>query len=468
MSAGEDESGSRGDWRETHRRLSAVDLRFREIAHASPELLDRRSFELLDRKNEILRYRPQSWPTFLGAGKLAELQRAALAVNRLLRTVPERVFRNNLAGPAGLAEFYGLPPRIAEVLFLPPTGADTLMSRGDFIETASGFKCIEYNFAAHLGGWDTTIITGLQLAVPAVARFLAAEGIQVSFTDTMVAIFRHVVEDARRKRILQGGACTVAFVVEPEQSANLARILDYLNSELRRTLEVMGLDLAGRVVSCSYEQLTVSGSSALLGDRRIDALVELSGPPAPPRIYLLFRGGRVGLHNAPVSPLLDNKRTLALLSQHAGSGAYDAEEQAVIAAHVPWTRLVAPGPVEYRGETHRLADLLTAHPEWFVLKDAASWAGKGVFLGRSAPPEQWRATVAEALAGGHWIVQELQESLPYLYQSGAYGCAVHDVIWGPFVFGDRYGGTVLRMQPQGMGGPVNAALSASEGIVLEV
>jgi hypothetical protein len=65
-------------------------------------------------------------------------------------------------------------------------------------------------------------------------------------------------------------------------------------------------------------------------------------------------------------------------------------------------------------------------------------------------------------------VQEIAESLPYLYQSGDYGCSIHDMVWGPFVFGERYGGVVLRMQPAAAGGPVNLNLSASEGIVLEV
>jgi hypothetical protein len=458
------ESG--GSWRGTHRALSAVDLRFREIAHGSPELLDRKHFELLDRTNELLGCTLQSWPTFLDAGKLAELQRAALEVNRLLRTVPERVFRQDWAR---LAAFYGLDPRAAEVLFLPPTGVETLMSRGDFIATAGGFKCIEINVAANLGGAETTIIAGLQLATPPVARFLDSEGIEAAFTDTMVEMFQHVVADLRGKGIVRGGGFTIAFVVEPERILQAGHSLDFLNRELRRALEGMDLDLEGRVVLCTYQELTVSGGNALLGDRRIAAVVEqLVLPAAPPRIYLLFRSGRIGLYNTPVGPLLTDKRTLALLSQHAGSGAYSTAERALIEAWVPWTRLAAPGPVEYQGETHQLTALLTARPERFVLKEAASFGGKNVVLGRSVPREQWRAAVVEALAGGPWIVQEALESLPYLYQSGAYGCSVHDVIWGLFVFGDRYGGTWLRMQPKSLGGPVSSGLSATEGIALEV
>jgi hypothetical protein len=103
-----------------------------------------------------------------------------------------------------------------------------------------------------------------------------------------------------------------------------------------------------------------------------------------------------------------------------------------------------------------------------VLKDADAFGGAGVVLGRFASAEEWRRTLDRALAEGDWVVQEILEFLPYLYQSGEYGCSIHDVIWGPFVFGDRYGGVVLRMQPKAAGGAVNLSLSATEGIVLEV
>jgi hypothetical protein len=42
------------------------------------------------------------------------------------------------------------------------------------------------------------------------------------------------------------------------------------------------------------------------------------------------------------------------------------------------------------------------------------------------------------------------------------------VVWGPFDFGDRYGGVILRMQPKAAGGAVNLSLHATAGIVLEV
>jgi hypothetical protein len=452
-------------WQSTHRGMSELDLRFREMAKDSPEFLERAQFQGLDESSVLLHYRLQAWPTFLGAAKLAELKRVSVEVSRLLRTVPERILGND---PRRVADFYGLAsPAFAEILLTPPTGTETMLARGDLIETAGGFRCIEFNFTPNLGGWDTTIITERQLAAPPTARFVESEGLRIAFTDTMGEMFRYVVEDLRRKGIIRQGEVTIAFLAFPEEVDHVAAGLDYFNRELRRTIARMGLDLGGRVLACSGAQLAVRGSRLLLDDRRVDAVVEINGR-SPAAIYRLFKGDLIGLYNGPMGPICSNKRTLALLSQHADTAGYSPEERAFVAAHLPWTRLVTPGEVEYEGEAHALVELLLARRERFVLKDGDSFGGSGVVLGKFATPEHWRETLDRALVEKDWVAQEILESLPYLYQSGEYGCSVHDMIWGPFVFGARYGGVVLRMQPQAVGGAVNLSLTASEGIVFEV
>jgi hypothetical protein len=443
-----------------------VDLRFREVAKDSPEFLDRAQFRFMDETARLLDDQLQSWPTFVGAEKLAELKRAGVEISRLLRSVPDRVFQSD---PERLSDFYGLgSPLIAELLFTPPTGAETMLSRGDFIETAGGFKCIEFNFTPSLGGWGTTIITGLQLSAPPTARFIESEGLRPTFTDTMLEMLRHVIEGTRSKGIVRTGDLTIAFMTHPEAVATVVEQLDYFNREMQRTIETMGLDLRGRVVSCSPERLIVAGNRVFHDNQRVAAVVELGLIRTPPHVYRPFKGGLVGLYNGPMGAMLSDKRNLALLSQHAASARYSPEEQALIEAHVPWTRLVAPGEVDYGGEMRPLVELLTADQGRFVLKQANAFGGKGVVLGRFASPELWRHTLDKAVASRAWVAQEIAESLPYLYQSGDYGCSVHDMVWGPFVFGERYGGVVLRMQPAAAGGPVNLNLSASEGIVLEV
>jgi len=122
----------------------------------------------------------------------------------------------------------------------------------------------------------------------------------------------------------------------------------------------------------------------------------------------------------------------------------------------------------FEDRTVFLPDLLRERREQMVLKKARSRGGSHVVLGRFAAPEEWEATLAEALESGDWVAQEHVASYPYLFQDGAYGCSPHDVVWGFFVFGSTPGGEIIRAQPRHLGGIVNLTRGASEGILLEV
>jgi Arc/MetJ family transcription regulator len=104
----------------------------------------------------------------------------------------------------------------------------------------------------------------------------------------------------------------------------------------------------------------------------------------------------LGCTTAPWTRSSPDKRSLALLSLQASTAGYSPEEQAFIAADVPWTRLVAPGAIDWEGKTQPLAELLTAEQPRFVLKKAGGHGGSGVVLGRFVAPERWREALAPA------------------------------------------------------------------------
>jgi hypothetical protein len=111
---------------------------------------------------------------------------------------------------------------------------------------------------------------------------------------------------------------------------------------------------------------------------------------------------------------------------------------------------------------------MSSHRESLVLKPARSAHGDNVHLGPATAPETWSRVLREALSKRDWIVQEYHQSRPYLCQYGEDGCAVHDMIWGIFVFGSQYGGGFLRVMPRWKIEPINAAKGAEEGILFEV
>jgi len=448
--------------RAAHRAISPQDLEFREAAKDDPRLLDRRTFDAL--RAPLFEYHLQGWPTFLGAAKRDELHAASRGVCGALKKIPERVFGGDWAA---VARFYGMPsPAAAEICFTEPNGLPGGIARGYFILTADGFKCMEVNFSARIGGWETAPLVAAHLQIPPTAEFVRERGIAVGYTDTIRGLFLHVVGEARSAGLAADGELNVAIVREPGVAMGSAVFQAYLREEYARTRAALG-GLAGEVRECYPEELlSVEGEIRLAG-RRIEAVVEFNDT-TPRDVYRAFKANRLVLWNGPVAKVLSDKRNMALLSEGLEKGSFEPAEREAIRRHVPWTRRVLPGRADFYGEEMAMRDLLLARREELVLKAGLSYGGKAVAIGDFTPAQAWREAVDAALARGDWIVQERVESLPYLYQSGEHGCSPHDVIWGPFLFGETYGGLFLRMQPKADRTVVNLTQTATEGCAFEV
>jgi hypothetical protein len=454
--------------RATHLALSAEDLKFRELARQDQDFLRRSTFHILD-SDLRLQYRQQPWPTFIGRAKLGQLESLTLALASLIRSVPQRIFHNDAAK---ICSFYGLPSHAAaDIILSEPNCIEDSMGRADLIDTADGFKCIEFNFTPNVGGWETGLLAEMQRKVPEVSLFLEREKIRFKYTSTLRVLFQHVLRQADRWRLCERGELNVAcaFVPASLDEPGLRQAMELFQHELEQACQDAGASLRGQVIACHYGQLVPVQGKLFYGRKEVHAVLELCLDLAPTPVYRSFKAGKVLLFNGPITAVLSNKLNIALLSESQESSAFSPEERDVIRKHVPWTRQVTAERVRFRGEEAFLPDLLISERDRLVLKEGRNFGGKGVHLGRFTSAARWEEVSRRALETGGWVVQELLESLPYLYQCGEVGCAPHNVIWGPFVFGSLYGGVILRMQPQAAAsGAVNASLAATEGIVLEV
>lgn len=453
----------------THLDLSAQDLQFRQVACENPNFLDRSRFLALRDDRGLLNYKIQLWPTFVTAKKIADLYAASLFVCNLVRGIMSRVFDNDARR---IRDFYGFGSvQQVEALLAEPNGIDESIARGDFIDTADGFKCIELNFTPNVGGWETGVLIGLHMAVPATADFVNGMGVSWTYTHTMRKFFLHLLADVEGKRLREAGELNVAFAFDPADIRgpdHLATLIRYLNDELTGACVEAGLAVRSRAHLCRPEELVRRRGRIWQGRSLIHAVVELASTAASPDVYRAYKAGVLSLMNGPIEMLLSTKRNIALLSAHQSSDLFSPEEREGIRHYIPWTRQVAPGPVDFHGETVPMAELLDACRSRLVLKEVTTHQGKGVTIGHCTPAGAWSETARKALASDQYIVQERVDSLPYLYQAGTFGCAEHDVIWGPFIFGQTYGGVILRMQPKTIGGAVNLSLEATEGVVFEV
>jgi hypothetical protein len=449
--------------------LSACNARFLAFAEGNPACLERRSFAALAQQNDLVPFPLQPWPTFVTTPLVEAAGRMNHALVELIKSLPRRLFGNDAVKIAG---FYRVDPAYAALLtglLQDAAYMRGLLARGDYVNTAAGFQCLEINMGGNLGGWKAPIWAQLYPRVPLFERFLRDEGITYVHRSPVQLFFRHTLEQARATGLLDG-QLRYAFVV-PAGSRSGPEVQAFANYELGRALQEHAPGVAGEVVVCDASELTLGpGGRLTYHGRRIHVVVEHTFGRCDRGVLQSLRAGEVNVYDGPVTELFMDKRNLALLSEHAESDLFDAAEREVIAHHVPWTRVVHPGTTRYQGETVRLPYLLLGERESLILKPANAAKGVGVQIGRLLSAEAWRQGVETALATpDSWIVQAYVESLPYPYQSGDHGCADHDVIWGFFAFGPLYGGGFLRMMPkEGSRGVVNAAQGATEGVLMEV
>jgi hypothetical protein len=462
-------TGLSAEVRAAHAGLSECSVEFLEYALADPECLRRSSFAQLDRRDDFVQYPLQPWPTFVDAAALAGMERAGVELCRLIRAVPERIFGRD---PERLGRYYGIgAPNsylVAELLG-NRTLMNGLLARGDFVQSAAGLQCLEFNIVGYLGGWQAEIWSRLCAEAPVVARFLRERSDRYDFTFRDVArdCLEHLVAGALRAGIAQG-ELNVAIAIPPHERRGQA-VDEFARRKLAALLEQTPGVERGTAVLCDIPELEERGGCLYVGETRIHVLVEQFGGMIGRQAFHCLMRGTVNVHNGPVTPVLTDKRNLALLSEHQESDRFSAAERAILTAHLPWTREVVDRTVRDGGREVGLVDLIAARREDLVLKPARTAQGTGVLFGRSLSVLEWSDAIQKALSEpGAWVVQASVESLPYLYQSGESGCAPHDVVWGLFVFGDSLSGGFLRMLPKGSPGVINAARGATEGVIVEV
>jgi hypothetical protein len=457
--------GLSDELRSVHAGLSEVDLRFRELASVDPELLDRQTFRGLDRWSALLTFKRQPWPTFISRAKSAELEAMSLGVSRLVRAIPERVFRND---PARIAQAYRLAENVARFILQPPNGIAAMLSRGDFVHGRSGFKCVEFNMSSSIGGWETGPLAGMLLQIPPIERFLREAGIQARYQDTLRITLVHVLRRAVEAGLVDDGEINTLFTAREALPLSHPEVIEFLDREYQAALAEVDPSLRGTLWFNSYAGLSEQDGELYAKGRKIRCVIERHVYASERITVRLAKLGRIHLYNGPATRILSDKTNIAILSEHEESPLFSEEEREVIRRYIPWTRQVVPGPTRFRGETAPMDRMLLSHREETVLKKARSFGGYDVILGRFSTPGDWEKAVARAFSDGDWLAQEYVESLPYLFQAGRHGCSPHDVVWGPFVSGSTYAGTILRVQPKALEGIVNLSQEATEGILLEV
>jgi Glutathionylspermidine synthase preATP-grasp len=160
------------------------------------------------------------------------------------------------------------------------------------------------------------------------------------------------------------------------------------------------------------------------------------------------RDGRVCVVNPFRSRVANNKKLFALFCDPRFAHLIKGDEQEVIDATIPWTRILRPGHTNYGDWKIDLLPFVADNRERLVLKPASDFGGHNVALGMETPQDEWDAILESHAARADFIVQEYlsvpEEMFPTIEDGHVHMRLKHFNI-NPFGIGGRYAGSITRI-----------------------
>lgn len=234
-------------------------------------------------------------------------------------------------------------------------------------------------------------------------------------------------------------------------------IVDWANLPTAGEFALLRNYFAGRgvpTIICSPDELEYDGECLRRGEFRIDLVLKriiihefLSRYDETHPLARAYTQGRVCLLNPFRCKILHKKAGFELLTGEDEQRWFDAREQEVIHACVPWTRRVAHRSTLYHGQRIDLPEFIRKHRADFILKPNDDYGGHGIFFGNQSSESEWDAHISEALAADY-VVQEIvalhMEEFP-VFDERRWSVQPMYVDTNPFIFRGRVEGALVRL-----------------------
>jgi glutathionylspermidine synthase len=161
-----------------------------------------------------------------------------------------------------------------------------------------------------------------------------------------------------------------------------------------------------------------------------------------------YRDGAVCVVNPPRARVANNKKLMALVEDSRFAHLVEPREAEVIAATVPWTRILRPERVTYGEWVVDLLDFVSDNRSRLVLKPASEYGGHDVALGIETEQGEWDEIIEEHAEAGDFIVQEYvpvpEEMFPTV-EDGHVQMRLKHFNINPFGIGGSYAGMITRI-----------------------
>ena len=366
----------------------------------------------------------------------------------ILVALPNRLFDGDLRRYCAAL---GMDERVAALLCRGATGQPLLHGRADAYHDGTSFKLLEFNVGSELGGTDAAQMNRGFLDVPAFREF--AEGHRLGYVDTA----------SRVASALRTAAESVAAGPEPvvaliESTGGLAAH-EHVFIALREAMADHGIELRlGEIHELDERggKLTLHGTPVDVVLRYFAAGELIDDPRSEEMLDQIMRAhadGRTALFTPLEGALFASKGSLGLLHDPRVRESLSTAEREVVDRVVPWTRLLADGPWQARGDRAELIDRCRADRAVLVLKPGIGYGGVGTVIGHEATDDAWRAAL-DNCAGGDYVAQRLVSPAPEPVVDPGGLVENWHANWGIFVDRAGYAGGFVR------------ALKAEDGTVI--
>ncbi len=181
----------------------------------------------------------------------------------------------------------------------------------------------------------------------------------------------------------------------------------------------------------------------------ISELIERGGVEHP--VVRAVREGAVCMVNSFRCKILFKKASFAVVSDERNAELFSPEEREMVAAHIPWTRVVEERKTTLDGEPIDLIPFVLANRERFVLKPNDDYGGHGIVLGWTVDQQVWEAAVQTALNSPYVVQQKVAlSSEPYPgFEDGTLRVIDRLQDTNPFVaFGSHMHGVLTRISTE--------------------
>jgi glutathionylspermidine synthase len=201
------------------------------------------------------------------------------------------------------------------------------------------------------------------------------------------------------------------------------------------------------------EELEYDGSSLRVGGEPVELVYRrvLLEDLTEGDLTAAARDGSVCVVNPLRARVANNKKLFALLEDARFAHLVRPREREVIAATIPWTRVLRPGRVTYGEWVVDLLEFVSDNRPRLVLKPASEYGGHGVSLGIETAQAAWDRLIHEHAERGDYVVQEYvpvpEEMFPTV-EDGHVQMRLKRFNINPFGIGGRYAGMITRISDQ--------------------